>query len=161
MSLQAITELQESRMSFEEARVRLFNLENYKALLQYRLPRALVRLFEWAMEFEDAAEIAPGAIADSYKAAAALAHRVLARPRAKARRVRDVIIKATVAPNARPVGPLWDKTCAATLGIQRPAAHNGLPTGALWNKKGCAVAIKHRAAHNTRRRGDRAVRSRG
>ncbi|MCY3021170.1 MAG: DUF3969 family protein [Planctomycetota bacterium] len=110
-SLEIIAALRESRMSIEEAEVKLFNLENYKALLKYRLPRALVRLFGWAMEFEDVADIVPGAIIDSYRAASALARRVLARPPAKPR-------------------------------------------------SGRAVAIKRPAAHSTRRRGDKAVRSR-
>jgi len=94
MGLGIITALQQSQISFEQARLDLFNLENYKAARRHRLSPDTIRFFEWAMEFEDVTEIAPDALAKSYQQAVHLAQRIIGRTRSKtetagARRARN------------------------------------------------------------------------
>ena len=77
MALGVATALQNGEMSFEQAWLDLFNIDNFQALRRRRLDRRLIELFDWAMELEDVVEVTPSGAEESYKRIAELAGSII------------------------------------------------------------------------------------
>jgi predicted transcriptional regulator len=74
----------------ENAWDELFNLENYQELRRRRLGRGLAELFEYGMELENVAEVAPAALIESLDKMESLARGIIvaSAPREQRQRVR-------------------------------------------------------------------------
>ena len=79
LAIGVVAALRQASITPEQAYDDLFNLDAYQAIKRNRLDRNLKELFEWGMEIEDVAEIAPQGLERTYKAIEKLAQRVLAR----------------------------------------------------------------------------------
>lgn len=78
-----LSALRAGEISFDQARTDLFNMNNLLALRRHRTTPLLRQFFEWAMELEDVAKLAPKGLNESYKKLAQLSEKILAsaRPR--------------------------------------------------------------------------------
>lgn len=84
MGIGILSALQTSQMSFDQARREFFNIDNYQALIRQKLSPDLAQFFQWGMELEDVASIAPGGLAESYWRMSQLAARLMRRPATRA-----------------------------------------------------------------------------
>lgn len=77
IALGIVGALRRSAISHEDAYDDLFNLDTFLSLEKHHLSRPMKKLFQWGMELEDVAEIAPDGMEESYQAIEALAGKVL------------------------------------------------------------------------------------
>ena len=77
MGLGVLAALQRSETTFDEARRDFFNLDNYQAIKRQKLSGDTSQFFEWGMELEDVADLAPGGLGESYWRMARIASRIL------------------------------------------------------------------------------------
>ena len=78
-----VAALRSSFITPEQAYDDLFNLDGYQSIKKHRLSRELKDLFEWGMELEDVAEIAPEGMEESCQAIEKLAQQVLSKSKRK------------------------------------------------------------------------------
>lgn len=103
MSLGVVASLRDASLAVIDARGELFNLDNYQAIRKLRLDRNLVELFQWGMELDSVARIAPDGLPESFEAMSRLARLVIQRPPRPARGTRP-------AAGIRPGGAIRKKT---------------------------------------------------
>ncbi len=77
------TALRDSTLRVEDAWDELFNLDNYQAIVAARLDKDLKELFEWGMELDTVARLAPDSLDESFNAMSQLARNVIVRSRRK------------------------------------------------------------------------------
>jgi hypothetical protein len=77
LGLGIVVSLQNGEMSIEQAEGELFNLDNLQAIRKRRLSPQLVELFDWGMQLEDVAELAPANLPGNYRTMSRLAERVI------------------------------------------------------------------------------------
>jgi len=85
LGLGILAAMQKGEMSFNDARRQFFDTENYLAVKRQRLSFDVAAFFEWGMELEDVADLAPAGLGESYWHMSQLASRVLKQPAAKRR----------------------------------------------------------------------------
>ena len=86
LGLGILAALQKGEMTFDDARRQFFDTENYLALKRQKLSSDVAAFFEWGMELEDVADLAPAGLGESYWHMGQLASRVLKQPAEKRRR---------------------------------------------------------------------------
>ena len=86
LGLGVLAALQKGEMSFGDARHELFNADNYLAVKRQKLSREVVEFFQWGMELEDVADLAPGGLGESYWRMNQIASRVMKHPTEKRQR---------------------------------------------------------------------------
>jgi hypothetical protein len=85
LGLGVLSALQKGEMSFDNARQELFNVDNYLAIKRHQLSAHLIEFFQWGMELEDVAGLAPGGLGESYWRMNQIASRVMKHPTEKSR----------------------------------------------------------------------------
>ena len=80
MGLGVLSSLQKGEMSFDDARREFFSLDNYEAVKRQRLAPSVAEFFEWGMELEDVADLAPVGLGESYWRMGQIASRVMKQP---------------------------------------------------------------------------------
>ena len=85
LGLGVLSALQKGEIDFEDARRELFNLDNYLAAKSLKLSHLVVEFFQWGMELEDVAGLAPGGLGESYWRMNQIASRVMKHPADKTR----------------------------------------------------------------------------
>jgi hypothetical protein len=86
LGLGVLCALQKGEMDFDDARRELFNVDNYLAAKQLKLSPQFIEFFQWGMELEDVAGLAPGGLGESYWRMNQLASRMMRNPIEKSRR---------------------------------------------------------------------------
>ena len=76
-ALGVVAAIEEGSMSPAEGGEELFNVANYRAIKHRRLDAKVREIFEWGMELEDVAELAPESLPLSYAAIRELASGLL------------------------------------------------------------------------------------
>jgi hypothetical protein len=77
LGLGIVAAMQNGEMTIEQAEGELFNLDNLQEIRRRRLSPQLVELFDWGMQLEDVAELAPGNLSENYRTMSRLAERVI------------------------------------------------------------------------------------
>ena len=77
LALGIVSALRDGQLSIEGAWDELFNVDNYTELRRRRASKSLVEIFEYGMELENVAEIAPQSLGQSYDRIERLARRVI------------------------------------------------------------------------------------
>ena len=77
LSLGVVEALRGASITWEQARHDLFNLDNYLQAKKLRLHPKLIEAFEWAMEMEDVAALAPASLGQSFDRVVALLRQVM------------------------------------------------------------------------------------
>jgi hypothetical protein len=90
MALGIVEAIRHGGMPAARASEDVFTMDNRLAIRRLRLGAELVEVFQWGMQLEDVAELAPGpeALNESLDAIERIAHEVLAAPRFRRRRAR-------------------------------------------------------------------------
>lgn len=101
MALGIAEAIQRGGIPVEAAAADLFTLDNYLAIRRHRLGAELVEIFQWGMQLEDVTELVPtpGALDESLRSIARIAHRVLAAPAVRFKRIQQT--RGTVRSSAR------------------------------------------------------------
>jgi hypothetical protein len=73
-----LSALRAGKISYDEARRDLFNMDNLLALRRHKASQSLREFFQWAMELEDVNRLAPEGLPESYERLAQLSERILA-----------------------------------------------------------------------------------
>jgi hypothetical protein len=79
IGLGIVSALSQGQMTVEQAGREFFNLRNFERIRRLRLSKAMTEFFDWGMELDDVAQLAPEGLEESYEHMRRLAWRMMRR----------------------------------------------------------------------------------